>query len=252
MNNLKTVFWDLDGTIADTELNGHRIAYNEAFNEYSLKWNWTRDIYLDLLNIGGGKKRMKFYSIKQRDHLTNTDINHLYKLKTKYYQQLIETGAILPRRGVLRLINELNSNNISQWVVTTSGKDSTEKLISTYFKKARNPFSGLICGEDVINHKPSPEAYNLALSKSNSTKENAIVIEDSLIGLYSACAANLKCILTLCPWNKMKKEYKKANLVFDHLGDEKINAKCLYGYYNYPVVDYKCLVDTANNKYENS
>ena len=81
--------------------------------------------------------RIKFYSIKQRDLLTNTDINYLYKLKTKYYQELIETGTILPRRGVMRLINELNSYNINQWVVTTSGKDSTEKLISTYFKKVR-------------------------------------------------------------------------------------------------------------------
>ena len=49
MNILKVVFWDVDGTIADTELNGHRIAFNRAFIDYDLDWNWNQATYQDLL-----------------------------------------------------------------------------------------------------------------------------------------------------------------------------------------------------------
>ena len=54
MNKLKAVFWDVDGTIADTEMCGHRVAFNLAFKDFDLDWNWNENKYLDLLKISGG------------------------------------------------------------------------------------------------------------------------------------------------------------------------------------------------------
>ena len=102
MNPLKVVFWDLDGTIADTELNGHRIAYNSAFKEYALDWNWSKKLYSDLLNIGGGKNRIRYYSSQKDLNISDIDINYIYQIKQKYYQSLIEEGDIKPRIGVIR------------------------------------------------------------------------------------------------------------------------------------------------------
>ena len=54
MKNLSAVFWDVDGTIADTELCGHRVAFNLAFKDFDLDWEWNEIKYLDLLKISGG------------------------------------------------------------------------------------------------------------------------------------------------------------------------------------------------------
>ena len=63
MNNLKAVFWDIDGTIAETEIEGHRVAFNKAFKDYQLDWNWDRNTYIKLLQIGGGKNRIKYFGL---------------------------------------------------------------------------------------------------------------------------------------------------------------------------------------------
>jgi beta-phosphoglucomutase-like phosphatase (HAD superfamily) len=58
---LKTVFWDVDGTLADTEMDGHRPAFNRAFAEQGLNWSWDRETYKRLLSIPGGSLRMKTF-----------------------------------------------------------------------------------------------------------------------------------------------------------------------------------------------
>ena len=66
MSNLKAVFWDVDGTLADTELSGHRIAFNHAFEVFNLNWYWRPSEYVELLKIQGGFNRIKYYVKSQR------------------------------------------------------------------------------------------------------------------------------------------------------------------------------------------
>ena len=57
---LSAVFFDVDGTIAETE-EFHRKSFNESFKEFSLDWFWDEAIYKELINIGGGKERIMFH-----------------------------------------------------------------------------------------------------------------------------------------------------------------------------------------------
>jgi len=57
MSELKALIFDVDGTLADTERDGHRVAFNLAFADAGLDWDWTVDIYEDLLTVTGGKER---------------------------------------------------------------------------------------------------------------------------------------------------------------------------------------------------
>ena len=65
MTRLQAVFWDVDGTLADTELNGHRPAFNKAFQDCGLSWHWDEQIYCELLSIPGGRQRMLSYAERQ-------------------------------------------------------------------------------------------------------------------------------------------------------------------------------------------
>ena len=230
MNKLLAVFWDVDGTIADTELCGHRIAFNSAFKYFDLDWFWNEDKYLELLKISGGLKRIIHYRDEINSDITLEQCERMQSKKRFYYKQLIKLGKIKVRNGVLRLIEELGANEIDQFIVTTSGRESLDPFLHSSMQSHLKFFKQIITYEDVRYHKPHPDAYNLALKLSRKLNENCIVIEDSKIGVESSKAANLKCLLTLPPWStSFQNITKKADACVDSLGDINNRSKIIYG-----------------------
>ena len=230
MQKLKAVFWDVDGTIADTELCGHRIAFNLAFKDYDLDWNWDSKKYLELLKISGGLKRIIHYRNEINSNISENQCSKIQSRKRFHYKKLIQNGEIKLREGVLRLINELSIFDVKQFIVTTSGRDSLEPFLKNSLSSHLNYFSGIITYEDVSSHKPSPEAYKLAIKLSKKSEINCIAIEDSMIGIAAARAANLNCLLTLPPWSGDTHKFsRKANACVNSLGNDDNPAKIIYG-----------------------
>ena len=230
MHKLKAVFWDVDGTIADTELCGHRVAFNLAFKDYDLDWNWNEKKYLDLLEISGGLKRIIYYRNQINSKVSDCNCSKIQSRKRLHYKNIIKSGKIKIRDGVLRLIDQISRFHIEQFIVTTSGRDSLEPFLKTSLSSHIDYFSGIITYEDVNRHKPFPDAYKLALQLSEKSEENCIAIEDSMIGVEAAKAANLNCLLTLPPWSiPNKKISKKANACVNSLGNIDNPSKLIYG-----------------------
>ena len=125
MQKLEAVFWDVDGTIADTELCGHRVAFNLAFKDFNLDWNWSESKYLDLLKISGGYNRILHFRNEIQSDLSDSKCSKIQFRKSHHYKNLIHAGKIKVRNGVLRLINELSTVDVDQFIVTTSGKECT-------------------------------------------------------------------------------------------------------------------------------
>ncbi len=105
MGELRALIFDVDGTMADTERDGHRVAFNRAFTDAGLDWDWSISLYGELLEIAGGKERIRFYLNQyQPDFEPAADLDRfiadLHATKTKYYQQLVAEGAIPLRLGV--------------------------------------------------------------------------------------------------------------------------------------------------------
>ena len=231
MKKLTAVFWDVDGTIADTELGGHRVAFNLAFKDYELDWYWDENIYLRLLEVSGGLNRIIHYRNTANKLVTDNICSKIQSRKSFHYKKLVESGHIHPRVGVLRLINELASNNVKQFIVTTSGKKSLIPLLNTLLKNYLKYFTQMITYEDVKRHKPFPDAYQLALSLCKESPSNCLVIEDSAIGVEAAKKAKLKCLLTLPPWNlSIQKISKDANACVDCLGNKNHPSNLIYGH----------------------
>ena len=61
MADLEALLFDVDGTLADTERDGHRVAFNRAFAEAGLDWDWTPELYGRLLDVTGGKERIRHF-----------------------------------------------------------------------------------------------------------------------------------------------------------------------------------------------
>ena len=230
MNNLSAVFWDVDGTIADTELCGHRVAFNLAFKDFDLDWYWNEKKYLKLLEISGGLNRIIHYRDEIFSELTNDTCIEIQSRKSFYYKKLIHSGKIEVRKGVLRLIEELSKFNIDQYIVTTSGRESLNPFLQTSLNLHMKFFSNVITFEDVTNHKPFPDAYNLAVKLSNKSSLNCLVIEDSTIGIEAARSAGIKSLLTLPPWTDGSQNISyNANACVDTLGDNEQFSNLIYG-----------------------
>ena len=194
MTYLEGVYWDLDGTIANTELEAHLPAFNYAFNDFNLNWNWDKSTYIDLLKINGGKNRILYYSKLIKDSMIPQVVKRIHERKQYHYINLVKNKKLISfKTGVQRLINELQKNGVRQFIVTSSSKRQARLIINLLFKES-NPFEFIISSDDVQLHKPNPLPYLKAMKLSGIESKKSIVFEDSSAGLRSALAAKLPTI----------------------------------------------------------
>lgn len=195
---LQALLWDVDGTLAETELDGHRLAFNRAFAEEGLPWRWEEATYLELLAVSGGRERLRAFLSEREGSPPDADrIERLQRCKQAHYNQLVRSGAVALREGVERLIEAAAAAGLDQGIVTTSSRPAVEALLAAAPARLAQAFRFWICGEDVARKKPDPQAYQLAQQRLGLPAARILVIEDSRNGLAAASAAGLPCLVTL-------------------------------------------------------
>ena len=228
MTYLEGVYWDLDGTIANTELEAHLPAFNYAFNDVGIDWNWDTNKYIQLLKINGGKNRIAYYSKSINCSLSDEFIIKIHEKKQFHYLEIIKKNCVNLKTGVLRLIKELHKKKIRQFIVTSSSRNQVDLLIE-YLFNGFNPFEFIISSEDVELKKPNPFPYLKAVQLSGIKKNNSIVFEDSNPGIKSSLAAKLPTIFVPSNIPTLIDENIKLDCIVDSLGDENNVANVIKG-----------------------
>jgi len=225
---LKGVYWDLDGTIANTELEAHLPAFNKAFKELGIDWIWDTNKYIKLLKINGGKNRIAHYAKSNNDDFSKDLILKIHEKKQFHYLEIIKKNCVNFKTGVFRLINELHRKKVRQFIVTSSSRKQVDLLVE-YLFNGFNPFEFIISSEDVELKKPNPLPYLKAIQLSGIKKNNSIVFEDSNPGLKSSLAANLPTIFVPSNIPIVIDKNIKLDCILNSLGDEKNVAKVIKG-----------------------
>lgn len=232
--SLQAVIFDVDGTLAETEREGHRIAFNQAFSEFDLDWDWTPELYGELLSITGGKERVRLYvQTHAREHLARTDLDlwiaRLYKRKSELYSERVHSGAITLRAGVARLIDELRRSGIRLAIATTTAPSNIHALISANLRKDMlELFEVIGAGDLLISKKPAPDVYQWVMQRLGLPAEACLAIEDSSIGLTAARAAGLPTIITVSSYTASE-NFDGALSVLTGLGEIDSPARALKG-----------------------
>ena len=253
MTYLEGVYWDLDGTIANTELEAHLPAFNYAFRDLGINWSWDENKYIDLLKINGGKNRISYYSKLNNYDFSKELVIKIHEKKQYYYLEIIKKNCVKFKTGVFRLINELHRKKVRQFIVTSSSRNQVDLLLE-YLFNGFNPFEFIISSEDVELKKPNPLPYLKAIQLSGIKENNSIVFEDSNPGLKSSLKANLPTIFVPSNIPVALEESIKLDCILDSLGDENNVANVIKGpklkksYVDYSFLsDYLMFFNNAKN-----
>jgi HAD superfamily hydrolase (TIGR01509 family) len=221
---LKALIFDVDGTLSNTERDGHRVAFNQAFEEYGLDWNWSVETYGKLLAVTGGKERMKFYTEAFMDKNDIPEgieekIPKLHATKTRHYTKLLSTGAIPLRPGVERLITEARERGYRIAIATTTTPENVTALLThTLGEESIDWFEVIAAGDIVPAKKPAPDIYDYAIKAMNLSADECIAFEDSENGIKSSIGAKLNTIITINDYTK-DHDFTGASIVLDQMGE---------------------------------
>ena len=217
---LKALLWDVDGTLAETEFEGHRHGFNLAFQEFGLQWHWDLSTYRGLLAVSGGRERLAAYRHQQGEPpWPQETIETLMAAKQRHYVALVAAGGLALRPGVAPLIAEAQAAGITQAIVTTSSRSAVAALLGGLDPSLSGAFAFWVCGEDVTRKKPDPQGYQLALDQLEPPPGAVVVLEDSVVGLAAATAARLPCLVTLSELSRQESatEFLGAVAVVENL-----------------------------------
>lgn len=223
---MQALIFDVDGTLADTE-EAHRLAFNQAFAEAGLDWNWGPELYTHLLTVTGGKARIRFYLEAYHSEFLKADginerIGDLHKAKTKFYVAAVKAGQVPLRPGVENLLGEARKEGLTLAIATTTTPVNLQSLIeNTLGSEALDWFDVIGAGDCVENLKPAADVYLWVLDRLKLNAGQCLAIEDSANGLKSALAAGVPTLVTSCPYTAHH-DFMGAAAVLDNLGDVDI------------------------------
>ena len=227
MRTVPCLIFDCDGVLADTERDGHLVAFNRMFAEYGLPVQWSDSEYKAKLRIGGGKERLRTLLTPDfiRDAGLSADAESLdaevarwHQRKTVIYTDLIASGAVPARPGVARLTAEAVDAGWLLGIASTSAEPSVRAVLNHVMGSELARVVTVYAGDIVPAKKPAPDIYLAAVTGLGATTTETVVIEDSRIGLLAATSAGLQCLVTPSSYTSDER-FTEAALVVSCLGD---------------------------------
>ena len=199
---LSALVWDVDGTLAETERDGHRVAFNAAFADAGLPWTWDVPRYGELLQVTGGLERLLHDMSTQPDAPTGAEgrealARQLHRAKNVHYERLMAEGGIALRPGVREMFDDAEAAGVTMAIATTSSRGNVAAMLHAQLGESwRDRFVAVLGAEDAATKKPDPLVYLLALKALGVPGDEVIALEDSPAGAEAALAAGLSVVVT--------------------------------------------------------
>ncbi len=233
MSKLQALIFDVDGTLAETE-EIHRKAFNRAFADAGLGWQWSRERYRELLAVSGGKERIRHYigdtdpALLDRDDLDEW-IADLHRAKTRHYADMMAAGEAALRPGVERLIREAHAAGMRLAIATTTTRANITALFdATLGREALDWFEVIGSATEAPVKKPDPSVYLWVLGQLGLAGDACLALEDTRNGVLAATAAGIPVLVTQSFYSEGE-DFSGAVAVLSDLGEPDQPHRLLAG-----------------------
>ncbi len=233
-DRLRALIFDVDGTLAETEHDGHRVAFNRAFREAGLDWVWNEATYAGLLAVTGGRERiLRFMAGLPAEALPDEPSEalaaRLHARKTAIFQAMLREGRIPLRPGVERLLREARAEGLRLAIATTTSAGNVEALLEANLGAASLDWFEVIAAADLAPvKKPAPDVFHVVLQRMGLPAHGCIAVEDSRNGLVAARGAGLPVLVTVSHYTRGE-DFSGALAVVDGLGEPDQPVRVLQG-----------------------
>ncbi len=228
--SLEALIFDVDGTLAETE-DLHRRAFNRAFEQLGLGFEWGHALYTELLQTTGGKERFIRYVLDhqpdRRDLLER--VGEVHAEKSRAYLALLRDGALPLRPGVARLIREARIAGVKLAIATTTTPENVAALLVSTLGPESPGWFAISAGDMVAKKKPDPAVYSVALRMLMVEPSHAIAFEDSVNGIAAARGAGLGAVVATPSLFLKDEDLSPATAIVSDLGEPGAPARAIGG-----------------------
>ncbi len=187
---LKSIFFDHDGTLVDSEVEHFRF-WEKAMKNHGVQLpeQQYKDLYCGVPGAQNAQMLVEEYALP----ILATQLAMEKETLTDHFLQT-HTFELLPHvRQTLDYFHHLRHQHASQApsIGVVSGAVH-HRIMSSLNGHQLTKYFDFICGGDEVEHnKPDPAVYRLALKKSGFNADQCLAIEDSVVGVQSALGAGL-------------------------------------------------------------
>jgi len=213
---IKTVIFDMDGVIVDTEP-VHHYAYNQQFKQLGI--TISPELYA---SFTGNSTKNIFERLRAHFDLKQ-EVEELVKIKRQLFNEAFDSKEDLYLlEGVEDLIKDLYANGMQLVLASSSAHVTIQRIFNRF--KLHQYFTHIVSGEDFPKSKPHPAIFLKAAALAGTPVSQCVVIEDSTNGIMAAKAAGIYCIGYDSFHSKMQ-DYSLADQIitnFNELNYQKI------------------------------
>ncbi len=207
---IRAVLFDLDGVLIDS-IKIHCRTYIIAMQKNGLNPDVEK-----MKRLFGEKAEVIIRKSCNRK-LSSIELKRILDEKNRLYEQeLVREKPIMG--GAREILEWCKQNRLKIGLGTGTRRKNVELFLEIL---GMNPFDAIVTASDVSNAKPDPEIWIKTLKKLDVPPENAVVLEDAILGIKAAKRAGLRVIALPGTFDEKALKSAGADWVVKNLNEAK-------------------------------